>query len=206
MKRILLTLCLCLSLLVPFAAVTHAAEPSTEATQAADEVQVTEEEGFFLLLYERLGAHLPEVFSALSLLSACIIGLCYKKGLLPLLREGLGAISAATKDCEKSATKQTEQALKIYENANNTIHFANDLAKKTEQALAEIETKLDAFGDQKGEIEKLHLLMEGQVDMLRDIFLSSALPQFEKDRVFGRVEEMKATLHRGREDESNETE
>ncbi len=197
MKRILLTLCLCIALLFSFSAVACAAEPSIEAAQTdAGEVQDTAEEGFFLLLYRRLGAHLPELFSALSLLAACIIGICYKRGLLPILRDGLGAIGAATKDYGKAAEDCAEQTRIICENANNNIHFAKELAEKTSESLIVIEKRLDALGDQKSESERLRLLMSGQVEMLRDIFLSSALPQFEKDRVCKRVEEMKAALQR----------
>ena len=40
----------------------------------------------------------------------------------------------------------------------------------------------------------LHELMLGQVEMLQEIFLVSSLPQFEKDRICKRVEEMKHEL------------
>ena len=203
MKRILLTLFLCLSLLFAFSAATCAAETDVQASEAKIEEQAPEEEGFFLLLYEAIGEHLPQIFSALSLLAACIIGLCYKKGLLPILHDSLSAIGAATKDYGRIAENQAEQTRIICENANNNIHFIKELAEKTEKSLEKIKQRLDLFEEQKKEGESLRLLLEGQVDMLCDIFLSSALPQFEKDRVFGRVEEMKAVLHRSTEVEDN---
>ena len=76
----------------------------------------------------------------------------------------------------------------------NSIQFINSCIEKMQNSVAIIEQRLDALGDQKNENEIFRELMRGQVDMLYDIFLSSSLPQFEKDRVGKRVEQMKQML------------
>lgn len=196
MKRFLILLCLCLSLLCLLPSAAAAAEvnePDTEESTLTVETQ-TEEHGFFFLLYERLCENLPEVFSALSFLSACILALCYKKGLLPLLRDGLGAIGNATKDWGKTVEKCAQEREDFCKNANDSIQFIQSFAKEIEASIQKIEQRMSAVSDQKGEGERLRLLMEGQVELLCDIFLSSSLPQFEKERVCKRVEEMKRVL------------
>ena len=57
-----------------------------------------------------------------------------------------------------------------------------------------MDEKISVFVEQKKEGQLLHLLMENQIDMLMEIFLASSLPQFEKERVCKRVEEMKLAL------------
>lgn len=190
MKKTLLTLCLCLSLLLVLPLAAYASEANA-SVQSENAVQ---ESGFFLLLYDRIASHLPEIFSALSLLGAAIIGFTYKRGLLPALRDGIGSIGEATKEWGRSAENHTKNIEEICENVNNSIHFIEDFAKKTSASLKNCEEKISMLDDQKKENEKLGILMNAQVDLLLDVFLSSSLPQFEKERVCKRAEEMKAAL------------
>lgn len=194
MKRFLITACLCLFLLMLMPSFALAAEGSAPAADTAAPTETEEADNLFFLFYERLGAHLPEVFSALSLLSACLLAFCYKKGLLPLLHDGLGAIGSVTKDFGKAVEKCAEESKEICENANNSIQFIKEFAESMQNSIKEIEDKLDDASMQKSEGERLRLLMEGQVELLSDIFLSSSLPQFEKERVCKRVEQMRAAL------------
>ena len=46
----------------------------------------------------------------------------------------------------------------------------------------------------RGEYEKLRFIIEGQIDMLYDIFMSSALPQYQKDAVGERIGKMKGMV------------
>ena len=203
MKKFLITLTLCIALALCLPATAFAAQESADAIQSEPTISesVTESaiaENAFLMLYEALGAHLPEVFSALSLLGACILAFCYKRGLLPILRDGIGAIGSATQEWKKNAENYAKETKEICENANNSIQFTNSCIEKIEESIASVEQKLIDLGDQKSENEIFRTLLRGQVDMLYDIFLSSSLPQFEKDRVGKRVEEMRLMLSQKR--------
>ena len=105
MKKFLITMGLCLTLLIAVAIPAAAKEASagapliTEVTEAESEG----EDNIFLTVYDEVTSHLPELFSALSLLGAAIIAFCYKRGLLPLLKNGIGAIGSAAMDCGKKA-------------------------------------------------------------------------------------------------------
>ena len=80
------------------------------------------------------------------------------------------------------------------EKVNNYVHSITSYVEKIEQALDALNEKVSSLGDQKTEALMLHELMLGQVEMLQEIFLVSSLPQFEKDRICKRVEEMKHEL------------
>ena len=184
MKKFLLTLalCLCFCMMLPLAAC---------ASEIGGE---TAEQGIFVLLYERIGAHLPQILSALSALGALVIVLCYKKGLLPLLKSGLNAISAATKEWGKNAEAYGKEAKEICENANNYIQISENKTEEIEKSIQRIEQKLLSFEKISTDSEQTKNALLGQMDMLCEIFLSSALPQFEKDRVSQKIEKMKQAI------------
>ena len=204
MKKFLFMLCLCLSLALCLPTAALAAEatdaeqmPKTEESLPEADASAPEaptEENPLLLLYEQLRTHLPEVFSALSLLGACILAFCYKRGLLPILKDGISAIGNTTQEWKNTAESYAKDTKEICENANNSIQFTNSCIEKMQHSIETVEKRLAILDDQKNENEIFKELLRGQVDMLYDIFLSSSLPQFEKDRVGKRVEEMKKAL------------
>ena len=197
MKKFLITIGLCLSLLIAVAIPAAAEEASAEAP-LAEEVAQTESEGednIFLTVYDEIASHLPELLSALSLLGAGMIAFCYKRGLLPLLKNGIGAIGSAAMDCGKKAESYAEESRNLCEKANDSIHFITTYMKKIEEDLYSLDEKISAVCMQKKEKEVMRELMHGQIDMLLEIFLASSLPQFEKDRVCKKVEEMKRSLN-----------
>lgn len=196
MKKFLITIGLCLTLLITLAIPASATEGSAEAQMTAEITQTESaaEENIFITFYEEITTHLPELFSALSLIGAGIIAFCYKRGLLPLLKNGIGAIGSAAMDCGKKAESYAEESRNLCEKANDSIHFITTYMKKIEEDLYALDQKISTVCTQKKEKEALYELMHGQIDMLLEIFLASSLPQFEKDRVCKRVEEMKRSL------------
>ena len=185
MKKFLITLSLAAALL---AVLSFAAMAAPAASEAA-------EPGFFSLLYETAGEHLAEILSALSAISAFTIAFCYRKGLLPILKNGIGAIGSATKKWGENAENYGEEAKKICENANNYIHRADKKIDELKEYFDSIEKKLAALESNAKENGQTRTVLTGQLDMLCDIFLSSSLPQFEKDRVSQRIERMKRELN-----------
>lgn len=196
MKKFLITIGLCLSLLIAVAIPAAAEEASAEAP-LAEEVAQTEsevEKSIFLTVYDEIASHLPELLSALSLLGAGMIAFCYKRGLLPLLKNGIGAIGSAALDCGKKAEAYAEESRNICEKANDSIHLITTYMKRIEENLGALDEKISSVCAEKKEKKELCELMRGQIDMLLEIFLASSLPQFEKDRVCKKVEEMKRSL------------
>ena len=209
MKKFLSTTVFCLILTLALILPAAAAEAPTEEIVLTESIQLesieeaaeldteqSREENPFFALYDTLSSHLPELFSALSLAGACIIAFCYKRGLLPLLKDGLGAIGSAALDCGKKAEAFSSESKDICEKVNNYVQSITSYVEKIEQALLVLDEKISSFGDQKAESAILHELMLGQVEMLQEIFLVSSLPQFEKDRICKRVEGMRNELNR----------
>lgn len=198
MKKITITLflCLCLTLALPLCAL------GTEEAASA----IGGEENYFSILFSEIGEHLSPILSAVSALLAAIVALGYKKGLLPLLKSGLGAIGAATKEWGQAAEDYGKEAKEICEIANNSVQFIEKQIEKMDGALKTIENRLAVLDEQTVKGETTNTLLRGQLDMLLDIFLCSSLPQFEKDRVSQRAEQLKRLLEKeSRADGGNES-
>ena len=185
MKKFLIILCLCITLLAACSFAASAAEIGNEAT----------EQSFFSLLYETAGAHLTEILSAFSAACTILIAFCYKRGLLPILKNGIGAIGSATKKWGENAEIYGKEAKKICENANNYIQDSAKRVEEVKERLTGIEKHLSDLTIRAKENEQMRFVLEGQMEMLCDVFLSSSLPQFEKDRVSQKIERMKQLLH-----------
>ena len=203
MKKFLITIGLCLALLIAVAIPAAAMEASVEAPLAREVVQTKSEaeKNIFFTAYDEIASHLPEFLSALSLLGAGMIAFCYKRGLLPLLKNGIGAIGSATMDCGKKVEAYAEESRNICEKANDSIHLITTYMKRIEDTLCALEEKIAVTCSEKKEKKELCELMRGQVDMLLEIFLASSLPQFEKDRVCKKVEEMKQSIRAAENEE-----
>jgi hypothetical protein len=69
-----------------------------------------------------------------------------------------------------------------------------DIIKRLDEAIALTSEKIKAEESSKGERADLRLIMQMQINMLYDIFMTSALPQYEKDAVGERISAMNKIL------------
>ena len=173
---------------------------NTEGTDKSNGAQNTEiEKNPFESAFDTVKTMSAEIFCALTFIGSMILAWAYKKGLLPLLQGGLGAISTAvTKIKEKSeATEGATRELSATVAAR---------LEKTEQALAKVTEGLQGLSDALDRLasdaddkERLKTVLTAQIDMLYDIFMTSALPQYQKDAVGERISKMKEALGKNEE-------
>lgn len=160
----------------------------------------TEEENttFFGEMYDAFAEHSTEVFSGLSLLGSCVLAFTYRNGLLPSIRQGVGGIGAAVSEikAESEKTKLSQDALcKLLEEKLLCIERAFDEFQKKVKAIAEDEARLDAFDK----------LLDEQVSLLYDVFMSSSMPEYKKEAIGRRVEKMRAEIEGRRETENEKS-
>lgn len=148
----------------------------------------------FGALYEKVCAHATEIFSALSFLGACLVAFGYKRGMLPLMKGGIHAASDAIRQIQSGADTALKKSGEICEKVKNDLQYFAERTKILEEALAKMEQTLCRVESTEDERAGMRLLMEGQVDLLGEIFLSSSLPQYEKERIGERIRLMKAQI------------
>lgn len=175
----------------------------SEATADADiagALAESTEVNFFEKLYDAVTDYISEILCVLAFGGSFLIAVLYKKGLLPLLKGALGAINSAVgkiKDAtENSAIADTEKTAKITE----ALDRAQSLIEAQTRSLEDVEKRLDSLSQDKSEREKMKLILECEVELLYDIFMSSALPEYQKDAVAKRLKAISSLVKEEKEE------
>ena len=180
-------------------------EVSTESEASANAdiagaLAESSEVNFFEKLYDAVTDYISEILCVLAFGGSFLIAVLYKKGLLPLLKGALGAINSAVgriKDAtENSAIADTEKTAKITE----ALDRAQSLIEAQTRSLEDVEKRLDALSQDKSEREKMKLILECEVELLYDIFMSSALPEYQKDAVAKRLKAISSLVKEEKEE------
>ena len=153
-----------------------------------------EYKSIFDLAAEFVMDYSAEILSFLTFIGSLVIAITYKRGLLPRLSGALKGIGSSVgtlrENTEKSIDVITEKMNTVCEESKNTEQVCDSLAKKVEALCA----GLDEIKGEKCEREAMRTILLAQVDMLYDVFMNSALPQYSKDAVFERINAMKSAL------------
>ena len=152
-------------------------------------------ENGFEKIYEVLMAHVSEILSLAAFIGSLVCAIIYKSGLMPLMEKGLGGIKNAAQKI-KEATDRAECDNKA------SLGYINDKMNELEIAISEMQETvkaatqaMDSAVDMKAHQARIDGLLAGELDMLYDIFMSSALPEYEKARVGERVAKLKEGLN-----------
>ena len=110
------------------------------------------------------------------------------------MTNGISAISGAVSRIKESAERgegKTDALSKIvFERLTDAESCLDGIGK----SLIELEERLDDIKADKNEGKLLRTVMSAQIDMLYSIFMTSQLPQYQKDEVGERIAKMKEAL------------
>ena len=139
-----------------------------------------------------------EIFCAMTFIGSLILAYAYKKGLIPLVEKTLvsigGAVSKIREKTESGALateKLGEDLLARLEDSETVIKALVDRIGSMNDDLASVKSSELERNEKSNE---LSVIIMTQIDMLHDIFMTSALPQYQKDAVGERVAKMKEAL------------
>lgn len=168
-------------------------ENESEDPPQKDGESGTEENGFEAI-YDLVIEHLAEILSLCAFAASLLCAAVYKSGLLPLIERSLSAIGSTAQRIRES----TEQG----ENMRRTeIEGLSEKLRDIEESLTSLAKNLAACSEQMEEKDitaarerRMEALITGELEMLYDVFMSSALPEYEKVRVGERVAKMKEVI------------
>ena len=180
-------------------------EENAEATENTEEVlnkegendALTEEKeakNGFTAAYNLLIDHLSELLSALTLISSIVVGYLYKKGLLPSVKGVLSGINGAVGRLKESSDKEIENRKTDTKKVEDTLVAFGKSLEEQGRLISSIEERLISEEEYYKQKEKLNLILASQVDMLYNIFISSSLPQYQKDAMNEKIIAMKKEL------------
>ena len=135
-----------------------------------------------------------EILSALAFVGSLIIMFCYKRGLMPLINDGLRALKNGVKTINEKSESFNEHAIAICDGIDERLARAESMTESLLKSNELVEKRLSELRSESEDREKLAIILSSQIDMLYEIFMSASLPQYLKDNVGEKISEMKSAL------------
>ena len=138
-------------------------------------------------IYSKVEENADKIFSALAFIATIVVGIFYKSGLLPLLKDALSKIKGSidkAKEAEELHNKDT----------NDKIDAISETVSQMEKQINKIELGVEDYEKLTKEREAMRLILSSQVDMLYAIFISSSLPEYQKEEIGLKIQKMREEL------------
>lgn len=148
----------------------------------------------FATAFSAVKGYATEILAALTFIGSLILAYAYKRGLIPLLKSSISAISGTVAKVKESAERGEGKTDDLALTVTSRLSDAELILDEITETLSTLESTLDGIKSDKDEVARLKVIMSAQVDMLYAIFMSSALPQYQKDEVGRRITEMREAL------------
>ena len=158
---------------------------------------VGQDTNVFTAIYEAAGEYAGEILSALAFIGSIIIMICYKSGLLPIVKEGLLALMSGVKSLGEHSGNIASYTEAMKDEIAKECLRTEELLRGMENALSTIEKKLGDEAARTSEIAAMKSALICEVNMISEVFMAAALPQYLKDKVGETARNMKATLGEG---------
>ncbi len=169
------------------------AEESVESGDLTNEMPSGETNGgeitpnIFEEIYIQLESNADKIFSALAFIATLIVGIFYKSGLLPLLKDALSRLKSTidkAKEAEEAHSNQT----------NSKIDAISETVAQMEKQINSIELGSRDIEKLCRERDAMRTILTSQVDMLYAIFICSSLPEYQKEEIGLKIQQMREEL------------
>ena len=174
---------------------------STAVTASAEEAAPADtraEDSFFSAVYGEVAEYTGEILCALTFIGSIALAIAYRRGLLPLVKGSLLSLGNAVGKIRDKADESAVRGEALGERITEGLGTASETLKALSERIGALEcalnTSLDSEKAARKNAEATRLVMDAQIDMLYSIFMSSALPQYQKDAVGERVAKMKEAI------------
>lgn len=161
-------------------------EPSTDSDGS--------KENIFDTLYGFLTQNADKIFSCLAFIGALILSFAYKKGLFPFVKNAISSLTGVVKSLREESEKGALANSQFMEDVSKKLALSESILKGAEEKISELEKKLSEAYEKQDKTEELRAVMLAEVEMIYNIFISSSLPQYQKDKVGEAYGKMMETL------------
>lgn len=152
------------------------------------------EENAFAALFNIISDYSSEILCAATLALTAFLSFAYKKGLLPLIKNALGAIGTAIGSVKESAERGTGALNEQGQRLIDSLSRAEGIFSAFEERLDELDGELSLLDDIKRTQDANKIIMRTQIDALCEIFMSSALPEYKKAALGEKITKMREAL------------
>ena len=152
------------------------------------------EDNIFNKLFYEIEAYSSEILSALTFIASLAIMLCYKKGFLPLISGGINALGSGVNGLREQTSKLLGDTESLCKEISDRTASLEESSITMKEGFEKLRASVTANEKSLTEIERLKLVTECQIEMLYEIFMSAALPQYLKESVGEKISKMKSCL------------
>ena len=154
----------------------------------------------FNQIYDTAVLYAAEIFSLLSLIGTIVISYFYKKGLLPSVKSALSALGGIVGNIKESSDKQCAEQISSAQRIDERLCTFEKTLNGYSKTLENMEARLIAEREVYLQLEKTNTIMSAQIDMLYDIFMTSSLPQYQKEATGERINKLRRELEQHEKD------
>ncbi len=151
----------------------------------------------FEQIYNTVMMHISEILSLAAFIGSLICAIIYKSGLMPLVNNGLLGLKNAVVKIKEATDKAEVDNKESVDGISRRIEELEGAIADMGEAFTSLREALSGLEDQKAHRMRLDTILEGELDMLYDIFMTSSLPEYEKARVGERMTKLKGVLNSG---------
>ena len=160
----------------------------------ASEGEAVREGNVFESAFTLVEENADELFSLLAFLGTLVIALLYKRGLTPTLSRGINRISASVSDIKKTFCESSEITGTLTDRISERLGRLESSLDSFSLEIIRLEELLGSQAEYRTDRESMKRILTWQIDMLSEIFMTSSLPQYQKDAVGERVRAMREAL------------
>ncbi len=176
---------------------------STESSENTEEAAEGEEANIFSTAFSAICNHSGEILSAITALLSGIVIFVYKRGILPILSGGISVVKGEVAEIEKHSKAQKETSLALSSTVSDGLASANERLTSLQENLTLLSERLILAEHTYKGTDELFSVLSSQLEMLYEIFMSSSLPAYEKERVAERIAAMKDCFTKKTEEREN---
>lgn len=168
--------------------------PDAEKNQSVTEAPEEESKNTFEELYKLCMSHLAEILSLAAFVGSLASAILYKSGMLPLIKQGLSAISKTAHSIKESAELGELTRKSDYDGLKTKLDGLEKTLSGLSENLTDCAERLESKKALENRQKRMEALTEAELEMLYEIFMTSALPEYEKARIGEKIAKMKEVI------------
>ena len=165
-------------------------DPDNEDTVA----DLVDEPNPFAVFFEGVKTYATEIISAVTLIASLILAHAYKSGLTPMITNALSNLGKLLAGMRDSVSENEKASKEITEALEARLAAAEETVERLTAGIEAVSKTMKAEEDSTAEKKRLGEILTAQIDMMYELFISSALPEYQKEAVAERIKEMKEAI------------
>ncbi len=163
-------------------------------TQESESTENDFTENPFALIYDTTLMYASEILSLMSFIGTLIISYFYRRGLLPSVKGVLGNMNTSVMKLKETSDKEIESRKEENTKIEKRLDVFDSALKNQSELISSLESRLIAEEDIYKQRERSNLILSSQIEMLYEIFMSSSLPQYQKEAMGEKINKMRKEL------------